>query len=235
MDAKYIKFSVATSSSSLLNGLVSYWKLDETSGTVTDEKGANNGTVTGATQNQTTSKIGKSVLFDASTEKIDCGNTTSLSLTSAGTISAWIYATGDYSGYPVIVSKENWATDRNGYTLAIRNDGYLALELADGTSSVHAISSSTVTTNAWHHVVGVWEVSSNTLKVYLDNTAGSNTSLTMTPVTNTYNFKIGNDGAADDANWVGYIDEVGIWNRILTSGEISQLYNSGSGKTYPFS
>ena len=30
----------------------------------------------------------------------------------------------------------------------------------------------------------------------------------------------------------GKIDEVGIWSRVLTSGEISDLYNSGSGLTY---
>ena len=30
------------------------------------------------------------------------------------------------------------------------------------------------------------------------------------------------------------LDEVGIWNRILTSGEQTQLYNNGIGKTYPF-
>jgi hypothetical protein len=33
----------------------------------------------------------------------------------------------------------------------------------------------------------------------------------------------------------GSLDEIGIWNRALTTGEISTLYNSGSGKGYPFS
>jgi hypothetical protein len=32
----------------------------------------------------------------------------------------------------------------------------------------------------------------------------------------------------------GLIDEVGIWNRSLTSDEINQLYNNGNGKSYPF-
>ena len=32
-----------------------------------------------------------------------------------------------------------------------------------------------------------------------------------------------------------YIDEVGIWSRTLTSTEVSDLYNSGSGLQYPFS
>lgn len=31
-----------------------------------------------------------------------------------------------------------------------------------------------------------------------------------------------------------HLDEIGIWNRILTTNEISELYNSGNGKFYPF-
>jgi len=33
---------------------------------------------------------------------------------------------------------------------------------------------------------------------------------------------------------IGDIDEFGIWNRALTGAEITQLYNGGSGLTYPF-
>src|SRR6202035_2479657 len=32
----------------------------------------------------------------------------------------------------------------------------------------------------------------------------------------------------------GDIDEVSIWNRALTSTEVSDLYNSGGGLQYPF-
>jgi hypothetical protein len=32
----------------------------------------------------------------------------------------------------------------------------------------------------------------------------------------------------------GSIDEVGIWSRALTSSEVTSLYNSGSGRQYPF-
>ena len=33
---------------------------------------------------------------------------------------------------------------------------------------------------------------------------------------------------------VGKLDEVGIWIRELTAGEVTQLYNSGAGLSYPF-
>ena len=31
------------------------------------------------------------------------------------------------------------------------------------------------------------------------------------------------------------MDEVGVWSRALSSSEIAQLYNSGSGLSYPLS
>ena len=32
----------------------------------------------------------------------------------------------------------------------------------------------------------------------------------------------------------GIMDEVGIWNRVLSDSEITELYNGGAGLTYPF-
>jgi hypothetical protein len=33
----------------------------------------------------------------------------------------------------------------------------------------------------------------------------------------------------------GKIDELGLWDRLLTSNEISTIYNNGNGLSYPFS
>ncbi len=32
----------------------------------------------------------------------------------------------------------------------------------------------------------------------------------------------------------GQVDELAIWNRALSAAEVTQLYNSGAGKQYPF-
>ncbi len=34
--------------------------------------------------------------------------------------------------------------------------------------------------------------------------------------------------------WTGNMDEIGVWNRCLTSDERTELYGSGSGNPYPF-
>jgi hypothetical protein len=44
-----------------------------------------------------------------------------------------------------------------------------------------------------------------------------------------------NVGARDSIyTFTGSIDEVGFWNRALTSAERASIYNSGTGKAYPF-
>ena len=32
----------------------------------------------------------------------------------------------------------------------------------------------------------------------------------------------------------GEIDELGIWSRVLTADEVTELWNGGAGITYPF-
>jgi len=57
-----------------------------------------------------------------------------------------------------------------------------------------------------------------------DNLTGS--------ISNSIDFNIGaRNSATQYTN--GIIDEVGIWDRVLTSTEITELYNSGVGKQYP--
>lgn len=45
---------------------------------------------------------------------------------------------------------------------------------------------------------------------------------------------IGSTDASGSNRFNGYMDEIGFWGRTLSAAEITSLYNSGFGKTYPF-
>lgn len=47
-------------------------------------------------------------------------------------------------------------------------------------------------------------------------------------------FSIGNPADSFGAPVNGIVDELGVWNKGLTTTEISELYNSGAGLQYPF-
>jgi hypothetical protein len=85
------------------------------------------------------------------------------------------------------------------------------------------------------------------LKIYLNGTIQTTTDLSSInnmnsyPVVNYNNncpFRIGSYTSADNttpsALFNGQIDAFNAWNRVLTQSEITELYNSGNGKQYPY-
>ncbi len=73
------------------------------------------------------------------------------------------------------------------------------------------------------------------LHIYVDNSFHDSVAISNNAgtVNSTLGFGIG--GRGDGAEFLdGSVDEVGIWNRTLTAGERTTLWNSGSGVTYPF-
>ncbi len=83
----------------------------------------------------------------------------------------------------------------------------------------------------WHFIAITRD--STTWRTYID---GTDTGVTYTtnPGTPTTNFALGYDAVNANSLWDGMLDEWGFWERELSSSEITQLYNSGAGLTYPF-
>lgn len=216
----------STTPSTLLTGLVSYWKLDEASGTLYDSVNDNDGTATDATLNQT-GIINKCILIDTTGKYISCGTDTTLRITTANlSISAWVKSPGLTEAHTRVVDKEgsyamyvNWTT------------GYLAFyntnidQQFDG-DPVDLID------NSWHHIVVTYDHTN--LIGYVDGVARETIAHSSDlPDNAEVPLTIGNR-IAGDRPFIGNIDEVGLWNKTLSQDEINELYNLGAGKSYPF-
>ena len=86
-------------------------------------------------------------------------------------------------------------------------------------------------------MVVTYDLSARDFTVYKNNVDTATTTTpsgTMTGIyNNTESFKIGKfNTAAIDDYFDGIIDEVGIWSKVLTSDEVTELYNSGAGLAY---
>src|ERR1039457_1855280 len=221
-------------SSTLASGLISYWTLDENSGNAIDiGGGGNNGTPARVTQN-VTGKINTAYAFNGINSYIDVGNKANLSLTTSGSISAWIYPT-DVTHMGMIVSKGNPGSDLNGFTFGF-NYVLLYWELANSTTakgSGYPIAGHIVN-NTWYLVTLTWAGSN--VNLYLNGTAvTAPVAQTVTPVSSVYPFRIGARGDyLGSGLFQGTIDEVGAWSRALTPAEVASLYNTGAGSPYPF-
>jgi Concanavalin A-like lectin/glucanases superfamily len=196
---------------SLLTNLVAYYKLDTNSN---DSVGSVNGTDTSVTYG-TGIQSGGAV---ASTSLISLG--AGVALGTTWSIQAWFKpnTAGGSGDYGYILGK------LGGSTAAIltRNTGKLQVFNSATTTASYAMS-------AWNHVVVTYTGSS--VKVYLNGTLDSTHSFTIPTVTVDAFLKADVYGFSD--RFDGTVDEIGLWTRVLTAGEVTDLYNFGSGIPYP--
>lgn len=207
----------------LTDGLVSYWKLDELSGDAIDSVNGYNGTNVGVTQG-ILGKINNCYSLD--TDYIQVNSENDLKF----------YKEGVYSwGF--------WINVRDTGPNGIYNCGKVGMLVEYGTT-LDFIDTVTLnwtrwrftnifSINQWNYFVVTYDYPNRTISVFKNGIALSTTS-------NNYNW----DSATDQTttyfrfcqwyNFNGLIDEIGMWNRLLTIEEASELYNNGRGLTYPF-
>lgn len=213
----------------LTDGLIAYWKLDETSGTVTSDIGTHNGTVTNALQNQT-GILGKAITFDGDGDYVSFGDDASFDFgtTQDFAISFWIKTTQSTEGFVFCKMTSGSAP---GFAVEVYDGQFWAFIRSDSAQYVDVNSTALVNSGAaWFHCVANFDRDGN-LTIYVNNTQEDSASIAgvTTTINNANNLLM---GARDDASpyyFAGSLDEVGVWNRLLTTDEISALYNSGSG------
>ena len=138
-------------------------------------------------------------------------------------VSAWLYrkAGGDKWMAAVIkISDDGWT---DGWGLEHNSGAGSTIYFFVGDYTVYA--SATLATETWTHVVGTYD--GTTIRIYTDGV------LQSSQVQGSYSagalaVSIGDDisGSAIDDRWQGNIDEVKIWDRALSAGEIAQIYAS---------
>jgi hypothetical protein len=209
----------------LLNTLISYWKMDEGTGTTrNDSKGTNNLSDIGSVQGLA-GKLNNGAYFqNGSNHGLQIANNSSLQVTGDFTFSVWVRTDNVAGTNMVILSKNNGTTDYNiGHSSTV------------GLNFVNVNVGSPATNFTWYHIVCWWDSSDSKFRMRINDTTtyvGAATTL-ATPSANALSF--GNYTGAFGAGYgfTGFIDEVGFWKRKLNSGEITALY--GGGTPPPFS
>ncbi len=217
------------SESSMINGLVSYWKLDESSGAVIDSHGTNNGTNSGATPS-VTGKLNTAYDFNG-TNKITVTDNANLDFYGSDAVSINLWVNPTSLGNQRILSKGGY-NDQAGWELNVDTDGKLQFSqyyYSGGRQSQYSLSSTAGKTLA----AGIWQMitvtkeSGGVIKIYIDNievnyqtqesydsnTVASNVDMTI--------------GYGSGVYFNGKIDEISIFNKNLSPTEIRNLYDQG--------
>lgn len=198
-------------------GIVSYWKLDETSGTRADSIGANN-----LTDNNTvlsgTGKVSNAADFESSnSEYLSIADNSSLSITSDLTILTWLKP------------ESTGITNTMFYKIGTGPDSGYGMFIESGTNTVNfqingvaSNSTSTVSAGTFYHIVGLYDGASK--KVYFNSVQEDNDAYTTNPADNALDLYIGRQSTfyAD-----GLIDEALIAQRWFRDEEIKTIYCKG--------
>ena len=214
----------------LNDGLVGYWKLDETSGTTAaDASGyGNSGTFGASTAAPTISATVPSLDYSdprslqfvyTSSQYVGVGSTLAAELEpSVVTVAAWYRATTtDGNGGEVVSGADRYSIRvRTGGVSVVKRTASLTWVQLDATTSGQLDGN-------WHHLAGV--ISGSGMTLYFDGTAvASNADTTAiyytSPETGLTIGRNGHDAAYD---FDGNIDDVRVYNRALSAAEIAAL------------
>jgi hypothetical protein len=224
----------------LTSGLVGYWPFDEISGTTTNDlsSGNHDGVFsTGVSVNQS-GKLGTSFGFDG-TGIIDINS--SLGLGTVMTVSAWAYLPETTSGSIINIgcADTNWGCTSSGIGIGVGDTTFddLGNNFFIVNNGIAWDSPVTSIGAGWHYITVVM-VNDTIVKQYIDGVYRKNydasgqgaVNLPFVPLDSGDTIKIGGyDADGYNRLFTGKIDEVAIWNRALSSQEISNLYNGGAG------
>ena len=244
LDSKRIS---ALSSDTNITGLRAYYKFNEASPSNIINQASTVGStsaiatsdlvVSGATYG-VTGILGDALSFDGSNDNALASATTAsdwafLNQTGAEwTIIIW-YKRDNFSNTQYILATTNFDVSDTGIFIRNATDRSLSIRFGtDGTDLV-TLNTTTLTPNDtnWHMLMVKYSDSAGTVSMSIDDgTVESTSGHNLTNSTNPEDFMHFAENKTGASHFAGDLDEVSIWNRVLTTAEITSLYNSGSGQ-----
>jgi Concanavalin A-like lectin/glucanases superfamily len=222
-------------------GLVSCWPGD---GTPDDAVGANNGSWVGTPAYGPGPAGGQAFQFDGSSSYINLGDPPSLKLTGAITLDAWVNPASLSTGISSVISKwaQNEATDSYGLGVSgAPGWGCASPDSAVGAVGVSGVSEcgvggGSLAAGVWTNVGMTYDGSSGVLSVYVNGIQVRSHRVPGGINPSDVNVQIGHQGQGDCRYFAGLIADVSIYNRALTTSEMSEFGRatapsvSGTGK-----
>ncbi len=219
-------------------GLIGWWPGD---GGANDIASTNNGTLGGGATADAAGVVGQAFHFDGTYGYVAIPDAPALHPTNL-TIEAWVRcdlldtpSDNSYPGQQYVIFHQNAQTvNFEGFDLAKdrrpqyvgTNDTWSFEMTSVSGENVYLESTTFVQTNVWYHIAGVR--GSNYIQLYVNGKLEAQTSVDFPVGYGNYPLYFGSTGQSYyDHKFGGAIDEVALYNRALSAGEIAAIYAAG--------
>ena len=235
-------FGANSARAGIMDGLVSYWPLDGDLLDAQDDNDGSNGNPRVAVGFEA-GKFGDAGVFSGNNfVEITGGDESEFDFTGGDmSVSAW-FTVDEFTGsWQALVAKG----EGGGWRVA-RRGGDNVMSFAGGIGDIPGSAiGPDVTDGEWHNIVAISEhaVSSRLWvdgQLVAENVGGPGDPGADPPVPPSPNLEdrenrmqIGGNPDSAGRSWNGDIDDVGVWNRVLTPGEVAGIWNGGAGAPIP--
>lgn len=217
----------------LLDGLDFYFELNEVSGNRTDIHAATVFTPT-TSLGSAAGVIGLATESSTTNEKLVQNpiNGGWLGLDSSRTISLWVRP--GFSGANRYAFNAAGGTTGDTWGVATTAAGEIQFWLRSTGSPYYIAETSGLgaTSGQWYHILGEWDEPNHIVRVTVDNSNTGSAAGPPGPYSQVAALAwIGGYQVATN-DWIGRVDELGWWSRLLTADEKTALYGGGAGLPY---
>ncbi|OGI11652.1 hypothetical protein A3K64_00865 [Candidatus Micrarchaeota archaeon RBG_16_36_9] len=166
---------------------------------------------------------GSALSFDSVNDYVDVSNDASLNFNGPFSIAAWVYVRNGGPPFKTIVRKSN--STYTNYVFDINSTNGIRFFIYDTSGNIKGITigTATISFNTWTYLAGTYDGS--LFKVYINGTQDPKTFTWSGSINQTTgSLRVGSYMNTNYFN--GTIDEVKVWNKALSSTEITnEMYN----------
>lgn len=234
-------------------GLIGYWPMDtrdtiySTSASSTQDRSTTNATAymygfNPGTQALQGGKVGQAFNFNATTQMLRAttstpgDNTFQFGASQNWTITLWASTTkNNASGDDIITSRYVQGGSRQPWYIVQNTTNKLSMSIYDGTFNPRINGTTLINNGKWHFLVAQRDKTNGVLRLFVDGvsdaTAVTDTTTGSFVTPNWVNIgclpTISEAACSANSSFTGEIDDLRIYNRVLTTAEINGLYRQG--------
>ena len=191
--------------------------------------------------------VGEAFNFDGSTGYIEIPSSPALMPPSVISLSAWVYPTS-FPPYPygliTIISKYDSYDQGAGVSwfLGVQSTGQIEWYVQDEQNTdMEVVTVGSLSLNTWQHVAATFDTATQATAVYIggvqvpftNESSGTVTSIQQSSATVLIGAYISSFTGGLGAYWPGMIDEVQLYQKVLTAPQVARIYRAGSAGSCP--